>query len=142
MPPSEQLPLHRVYREYFGFVARIVHMDLELFDANLYLGRPMRSEYVPATTAPELLSQLDQRGIQQALVWHVAQHDLSPVTGNAMLAQAIAGVDRLYGAWTILPPQTQEVICDGQDFFGQMKRTHVVALRAFPDFHRYLLTRV
>ena len=116
-------------------------MDLELFDANLYLGRPMRSVYAPAASTTELVSQLDRYAIAEALVWHVVQRDLSPVTGNTLLNQAIAGVDRLHGLWTILPPQTQEVICDGEDFFAQMKRAHIVGLRAFPEFHRYLLTR-
>jgi hypothetical protein len=115
-------------------------MNLELFDANLYLGRPTRRVYQPASTTHELLTALNRNEIRQALVWHVAQRDVSPVSGNPMLSEAIRGSERLWGCWTILPPQTDAVLYDG--FFEQMQRQRIVALRAFPTSHLYLLTRI
>ncbi|MCL4506772.1 MAG: hypothetical protein M1434_02295 [Chloroflexi bacterium] len=117
-------------------------MQLDLFDVNLYIGRPTRELYAPVSTIDELLVQLDRQRISRALVWHVAQRDASPVTGNAMLSAAIAGQDRLWGCWTILPPQTGEVIRGDHDFFGDMRANRIVALRAFPELHRYLLNCV
>jgi uncharacterized protein len=117
-------------------------MNLDLFDANLYLGRPTRGVHAPASTTSELLARLDQYGIGQALIWHDAQRDVSPVTGNALLSAAIDGSERLWGCWAILPPQTREVIKRGDDFFAQMKQQRIVALRAFPDYHRFMLNRV
>ncbi|MBU4286359.1 MAG: amidohydrolase, partial [Verrucomicrobia bacterium] len=55
-------------------------------------------------------------------------------------AKALAGRKNLFGCWTILPPQTGEVITP--DFFRRMQRNRIIALRAFPDHHRYLLNRV
>lgn len=115
-------------------------MNLELFDVNLYLGRPTRSVHQPASSTRELLAALDHSDIRQALVWHVAQRDVSPLSGNPMLSEAIQGSNRLWGCWTILPPQTDAVLCDG--FFAQMQRQRIVALRAFPGPHLYLLTRI
>jgi hypothetical protein len=123
-----------------GFVARIVRMELDLFDANLYLGRPTRSVYQPASSTPELLAELDRCQVRQALLWHVAQRDVSPLTGNDLLSQAIAGEPRLWGCWSILPPQTDAVLTPG--FFERMKQQRIVALRAFPNPHLYLLNRV
>ena len=121
------------------FVTRISYMNLELCDVNLYIGRPTRAVYDPACSADELVKRLDGYEISQALVYHIAQKDVSPVSGNALTSQAIAGHERLWGCWTILPPQTREVLKDGEDFFAQMKQHHIAALRAFPAPHNYLL---
>jgi len=116
-------------------------MALQLFDANAYLGRPMqKGTFEPFPAAPDLLANLSQAGIGKALVWHILQHDGSAITGNELLAEVIAGHDRLVGCWAILPPQTDGLITP--DFFDRMARARVRALRAFPDMHRYLLQRV
>ncbi len=78
-------------------------------------------------------------GIAKGLVWHVAQHDYAASDGNQFLTKVIAGRKNLFGCWVILPPQTGEVITP--DFFRRMQRSRIVALRAFPDHHRYLLNR-
>jgi predicted TIM-barrel fold metal-dependent hydrolase len=115
-------------------------MNLEFFDSNLFLGRPMKCRFEPVCTARALIEKMDAIGIREGLVWHVAQHDYSPVEGNELLNRAIKGQERLLGCWTILPPQTEEVI--RADFFEGMKKHRIAALRAFPDFHRFLLNRV
>lgn len=115
-------------------------MEMKFFDANLYVGLPKRSIYRPAASAQELLRELDKQDIEKAIVWHIGQYELSPIDGNGLLAKTVNGQKRLYGCWAILPPQTGEVITE--DFFRRMKENRIVALRAFPDFQRFLLNRV
>ena len=116
--------------------------QLDFFDANCYLGRPTRAVHQPVETAAELLAAMDRAGVQRALAWHVTQRDAHPADGNRLLDDAIGddAATRLRGCWTILPPQTREVIDDG--FFDRMKARGIAALRAFPDPHRYLLNRI
>jgi len=112
---------------------------MEFFDANCYIGLPSTAPVSPARcpTAESLEAELDRSGIARALVWHYAQMDVSPQRGNAMLAEAIRGRERLLGCWTVLPPQTGEVPVDR--LIAEMKAARVVALRAFPMRHRYIL---
>ena len=112
---------------------------MEFFDANCYFGRSLKAGDSPAT-CPELddlVAQLDRAGIARALVWHVAQLDASPQRGNQMLTEAIRGRPRLVGCWTLLPPVTGEMPVDR--LLQDMKAARVVALRAFPIRHRYIL---
>ncbi len=114
---------------------------MEFFDTNVVLGKPLNDAgYRPAFSAEELLRAMDEQSIAKALVWHVAQLDNFPGEGNQLLADEIAGQERLPGCWTILPPQTGEIIT--ADFFGEMKRNRISALRAFPERHRYMLNRL
>jgi len=113
---------------------------LDFFDANAFVGLPINGCYRPAVGASELMDGLAPTGIGRALVWHIAQHDYSPQVGNDLLSEAIRGLSQLYGCWTILPPQTGEVITYG--FFKQMKANRIFALRAFPERHRYILNRL
>jgi len=116
-------------------------MQLEFFDANVYVGRPMNgSVFEPFAGPAELVAHMDGAGIRQALVWHIAEFDDSPLTGNPLLSEAIAGHERLQGCWTLLPPQTDGLITP--DFFSRMARARVAALRASPEPHRYVLNRV
>ena len=112
---------------------------MKWFDANLWMGLPTVPAFQPAAGAKELLAVLRRTGIDRALVWHVAQRDMFPGEGNRMLAEEIKDHDSLCGCWTLLPPQTGEVITS--DFFQQMRRSRIVALRAFPGPHNYLLNR-
>lgn len=115
-------------------------MNLTFFDANLCFGRSMKAIYAPAVTAADLQRRMAQSGVAKGLVWHVAQRDYAASDGNRLLARAIAGRKNLYGCWTLLPPQTGEVITP--DFFTRMKANRIAALRAFPAHHRFMLNRV
>lgn len=112
---------------------------MEFFDCNCYFGLPSTLPASPALcpTVDDLEVQLDRAGIGRALVWHYAQMDVSPQVGNRMLAEAIRGRRRLLGCWTLLPPQTGEMPV--AELFQAMKAAGVVALRAFPVKHRYIL---
>ena len=114
--------------------------DLDFVDVNLFLGRPMKGSCKSVSSGRELTAELDGFGVKKALVWHIAQHDYSAPEGNRLASKEIRDEGRLLGCWTILPPQTEEVI--REDFFEKMKGNRIVALRAFPDPHRYLLNRV
>ena len=116
-------------------------MELTFYDINAFLGRPLcETLYDPVPTADDLLAAMDASGIAQAVPWHIAQHDGSPVDGNRLLAEQVSGRERLTGCWTVLPPRTDGVI--GPRFFEDMRAARVVALRAFPEMHRYLLDAV
>ena len=106
------------------------------FDCNCYIGQP--SGGGPAASAEELTAAMDRAGIAGALVWHVAQRDLDPLTGNDLLERGIAGRQRLLGCWTILPPQTGE-LGRPAEWLARALAAGVRAFRAFPDENRYLL---
>jgi predicted TIM-barrel fold metal-dependent hydrolase len=82
---------------------------------------------------------MDDLSIGKAVIWHIDQYGSSPVSGNGFVNSVVGESERLLGCWTILPPQTDEVI--DSEFFSRMKHNRVVCLRAFPDHHNYLLSR-
>ncbi len=115
-------------------------MNLEFFDANSFIGRPMNGIFKPAQSGRDLVIEMKKQNLSKAIVWHIFQYEGSPEKGNRMLAEQISGYSELYGCWTILPPQTDEIIT--QDFFEKMKENKIVALNAFPEWHRFVLNRV
>lgn len=115
-------------------------MRVDFFDCNAFIGLPARGCCKPAGSADELLAALEPAGVGRALAWHVAQFDCSPQEGNRLISEAIRNEDRLFGCWSLLPPQTGEIITP--DFFALMRQDRVFALRAFPEKHRFLLDRV
>lgn len=83
---------------------------------------------------------MDRAGIERAVVWHVAQLDAGPLTGNELLSGAIAGRSRLDGCWSLLPTSTGEM-GDVSEWFDAASAAGVVAVRAWPEANRYLLRR-
>lgn len=115
-------------------------MQLEFFDVNTFIGRPMNRIFKPAQNGEALVAEMKTNNITKAITYHIFQYEGSPEKGNSMLAEEISKHPELYGCWTILPPQTEEVIKD--DFFKKMKENKIVALNAFPEWHRYILDKV
>jgi len=111
------------------------------FDCNASFGANVAGVFRPCLSAEELLAEMDWAGVEQALVYHALMREQSPVVGNAILAESIAGRGRLTGTWAILPPQTGE-LPQGGDLFAAMARANIRALWAFPEEHRYILDRV
>ena len=111
---------------------------LAFIDCNTYLGSPMNGGLMPPVTAESLLSAMDRAGIARAVAWHIAQYDADPLTGNDLLAQAIAPHERLYGGWTILPTQCGE-LGKLDDWLRSAAAARVRVFRAFPAAGRYLL---
>ncbi len=114
---------------------------LSFFDCNVSLGAPAAGVYRPCTTPEELLAEMDWVGVDEALVYHALMREQSPVVGNRVLAESIAGRERLTGTWAILPPQTDE-LPPAPAFFQGMARARVRALWTFPEDHRYILGRI
>ncbi len=114
---------------------------MRFFDCNAFFGLPARRPLAPVATAEALLAEMDHAGVDRALVWHIAQHDVAAQTGNRLLTESIAAFDRLYGCWTVLPNHASELPAPAV-LFEQMYKTRTVALRAFPDDHRFLLGEV
>lgn len=114
-------------------------VDIQFFDSNVFIGRPITGIANSVETAGELLSEMDDLKISKALVWHVDQFGYSPKLGNQLVGDLVRESDRLWGCWTLLPHQTDEII--HTDFFKNMKHNRICALRAFPEHHNYLLNR-
>lgn len=114
-------------------------VNIEFFDANMFIGQPMNGAVKSVNTSVEALKEMDELGISKALIWHIVQHDYSPADGNRLVNSVVAESDRFWGCWTILPPQTDELI--GANFFLDMKYNRIFALRAFPELNHYLMNR-
>ncbi|MCJ7549482.1 MAG: amidohydrolase [Anaerolineae bacterium] len=114
---------------------------MEFFDCNAYFGLPAQRPLAPVSSPTQLLAEMDRAGVGRALVWHIAQLDVAPQTGNAMVAEAIAPHRRLWGCWTMLPNQARE-FPEPDELFRQMREAKVAAIRVFPDSHKFLLNKV
>jgi hypothetical protein len=111
--------------------------SVDFYDCNVFLGLPMKRALAPIFTTGQFVAEMDRAGIRRALVWHIAQHDASPITGNRLLADGIRPYPQLTGCWTILPNHTHE-LPPAPLFFEAMREARVRALRIFPRSHRYL----
>ncbi len=114
---------------------------MEFFDCNTFFGLPIKRPLLPVATVDDLLRDMDKAGIGKALVWHILQYDYSPAAGNRILAESISGHDRLLGCWTLLPNQAHE-LPEPDEFFKEMKRSRIYALRVFPKSHKFLFNSV
>jgi predicted TIM-barrel fold metal-dependent hydrolase len=108
---------------------------MQIIDCNVAVGRPINPSSNVVADPGELLSAMDAAGVDQALIWHVAQHNTFPQNGNKLVCEFGAGEERLMRCWTALPPVTDEIPLD--ELFAGMKASGVFALRLFPDYHRY-----
>jgi uncharacterized protein len=115
--------------------------EITYFDCDASVGVEYAGVYRQCLTVHELVAEMDWHGVDQALVYHTLMRNQSPVIGNAVLAQEIAGQPRLVGTWAILPPQTGE-LTPAPEFFHAMAEANVRALWAWPTDHRYMLDRV
>ncbi|MHB9106348.1 MAG: amidohydrolase family protein [Armatimonadota bacterium] len=113
---------------------------MPFFDVNAFIGRPLLRQHGAVATVEEYFQAVEGTDISRALFWHIGQRDGAPDVGNPLLSRAIAGDERALGCWTILPPQTDRDVMT-PDLFERMAAEKIVALRAFPDMHRYVLDR-
>jgi uncharacterized protein len=114
---------------------------MEFFDCNVGYGLPSHRPLLPVADVTGLQAEMARAGVSRALVWHIVQHDASPQVGNALLAEDLRSQPNLTGCWAILPNQGREFAAPDA-FFAQMKAANVLALRAFPGSHRFLLNVV
>lgn len=111
---------------------------MRFFDCNCHFGAYADPRGKRAVDVEGLLAAMDRAGIDKALVWHVAQRDADPVTGNDILRRAIAPHERLLACWALLPPQTGE-LGRLEDWFAGAFESRVRAFTAWPDVNRFLL---
>ncbi len=119
-------------------MARASAKRVKFFDASACFGVALVPPLKYAETAQDLLRDMDFCGVDEALVWHAAMKDDSPVVGNRLLCRAIKGKPRLRGTWALLPFQTGE-LGTPDEFLSAMKKNNIRALRAWPNEHRYIL---
>lgn len=113
---------------------------MQIIDCNVVVGNSIVPGTQTVASPAELLRAADCAGIDKAMVWHIAQHDMFPENGNKLICDFVEGQDRLIPCWTGLPSITAEN--DPDTLFSRMKSAGVFALRLFPDHHRYLLNGV
>ncbi len=115
-------------------------MSIGFFDSNFCAGRSDKGSYRPASTGDDVLRELDRLGVENALVWHIAQREVSASAGNNLLGGITGAAPRLKGAWAVLPPEAPGREKPAE-FFESMKKNGACALRIFPEAHRYLPRR-
>lgn len=111
---------------------------MRFFDCNCHVGKPARGGGQGAVDTAGLLAAMDKAGIERALVWHTAQRDGDPATGNMLLSREIAPHERLHGVWALLPPQTGE-LGDIEEWFAAARESRISAFTAWEDRNRFLL---
>lgn len=82
---------------------------LRFFDANVTIGRQMRTFRDAAYSVEALLSDMDDYGIDEALVCHAYQREIHALDGNEALLRAVEGQPRLHPCFTLLPPESREM---------------------------------
>ena len=111
---------------------------MEFFDCNCAYGVAMKPPIAPALSPAAILEEMDLCGIARALVRNVAISEQTPVVGNVLTSEDLAGQERLTPTWAILPSQTGE-LGTVDEFLASMEQAGVRSLWAFPGDHRYLL---
>jgi predicted TIM-barrel fold metal-dependent hydrolase len=111
-----------------------------LFDANVWLGVLPPSVRPPDAPedVPALLAAMDGYGLARALVTHSAAKWHHPPTGNARLAEATAGQDRLLACRVVLPAATGEVAAEERQV-ADLLAAGARAARLCPAAHRLSL---
>jgi len=110
---------------------------LSFFDCFTTFGVPCIPPYRYAGNVGELIEEMDFCGISQAIVMHISQRELTPITGNSLLLREIEQHrERLYPIWAILPHHCGEQPEAG-NFISNMRDNDVRALIAYPDDHGY-----
>lgn len=91
--------------------------------------------------ADELLEEMDFCGVSESYVYHQTMIDLDPGRGNRAILDEVSKRPRLHPVWTVLPPITEPAFAP-EELFPAMRENGVAALRAYPQWNRYVLCRV
>ncbi len=115
--------------------------DLFFFDADCKIGSGPNTGIGPDAKA--LLDEMDDYGVDCALVRHINAPMLGAIESNKVLADMLREDEsgRLYGVWSILPSQCRE-LPEPDVFFRQMKENRIVALILYPTDHRFVPCRL
>ena len=115
--------------------------DLFFFDADCKIGSGPNTGIGPSVR--ELLDEMDEYGIDRALVRHINAPMVGALESNRELAEMLNADEsgRLTGVWSILPSQCRE-LPEPDEFFRQMKENRIGALTLYPYDHRYVPCRL
>ena len=114
-------------------------MPLRFFDANVAVGKLQNEPlFTPLETPEDLGRYLDSQGLGGALVWHWAQSEAHPSTGNALVEGYADPPRSIYACRALLPPATDEPVGLAEGVAGLLPG----AVRLFPQSHRYLMNRI
>lgn len=94
-------------------------------------------EYDAITSGNQVKKIMKKYDIKKSVIWHISQYISSPSAGNKIVNDIIKNEPELFGCWTVLPPQTDQII--DNDFYNKMKQNNIVFLRVFPENHNFLL---
>ncbi len=105
---------------------------IEWFDCCAEIGRRSVPSPLQAPDAAGLAAVYGEIGIGRALVAHAMLTEMNSAAGNARALAALDGYPQLAPAWSILPPQTEEM-GTVTEFLAAMRAARVRALWAIPD---------
>jgi len=108
------------------------------FDCNCSIGRTRRPLLLDLSDVSDLLREMDDAGIEEALVRHNSAEESNPGLGNELLNGKIAGIDRLHPQWVVLPHHTGE-FPKPDVLLKEMEKSGVQSARLYPDTHHFSL---
>jgi predicted TIM-barrel fold metal-dependent hydrolase len=112
---------------------------ISLFDANVTLGRHLKLRPGGPHSAADLLADMDQCGIAEALVVDALARENHPLDGNERVLQAIAGQPRLHAGWAALLAAGVDEQPVGEALLAQMRAHRVGAVFLYPQQYRFSL---
>ena len=89
-------------------------------------------------TREDLLEEMDQSGVGQAMVLDCLSRENSPADGNPRVLDVTRDQPRLFPAWVGLPPGTDETP-EPEQLIQQMRDQGVGMLYLFPATYRFPL---
>ena len=115
--------------------------ELFFFDADCRVGSNPTVGMLPGVK--ETLAEMDEYGVDKALVCHGNAPMLGAVQSNVDLAEMLKedAEKRLRGVWTILPSQCRE-LPEPELFRQEMKRNRIAALTLYPWDHLFVPCRI
>jgi len=111
---------------------------MDLFDANVTVGRFRQLSPGVPFTRDELLADMSRFGIAEALVLDSLSREVHPASGNARVLREVNGEPRLKPCWSLLPSRDGDQEPIGK-LAGRMLEVGVRAARLFPAFYRLSL---
>lgn len=115
-------------------------IDWKFFDARCKVGLNLKQgpgAYRPYS-AEDLLGDMDQCGVHEAMVLDCLSMEVSPKDGNPRILNQLKGHSRLHPAWVALPPGTDETP-QPAEMLRQMRQHKVAALWLLPRQYRFSL---
>jgi hypothetical protein len=103
---------------------------VKFFDANCRIGRGNRPAPGGIESADDLLRELDEFGIERALVHGTEAKLYDPVVGNKLLMQDVAAFDRLEPCWVAPPPDARGPL-DVAEYMDGAVQAGVRAVRVY-----------